>query len=155
MASILEFAGVHYFTKVAFTNTDHHRYYLSQIGSGEPFGNDSLELSSEDDVEKEEVDDDDDDDEDGDWEDEGGWLPSGGNNTRHENPKNDMYLIKDVPYFLRKYKVRFGLATGLHFQSGLTLLKLFTLGRLICLIQGEKLICNNCVKLSNTFHWLI
>ena len=60
---------------------------LSQIGSGEPFGNDSLELSDEDDAEKEEVDDDD--DEDGDWEDEGGWLPSGGNNTRHENPKND------------------------------------------------------------------
>ena len=54
--------------------------------------------------------------------------------------------IKDVPYFLRKYKVRFGLATGLHFQSGLTLLKLFTLGRLICLIKGENLICNNCVK---------
>ena len=45
--------------------------------------------------------------------------------------------IKDVPYFLRKYKVRFGLATGLHFQSGLTLLKLFTLGRLIWLIQGR------------------
>ena len=43
----------------------------------------------------------------------------------------------DVPYFLRKYKVRFGLATGLHFQSGLTLLKLFTLGRLIWLIQGD------------------
>lgn len=63
MASILEFAGVHYFTK---------------IGSGEPFGNDSLELSDEDDAEKEEVDDDDDEDEDGDWEDEGGWLPSGG-----------------------------------------------------------------------------
>ena len=40
-------------------------------------------------MEKEEVDDDDD-DEDGDWEDEGGWLPSGGNNTRQENPKNDI-----------------------------------------------------------------
>ena len=88
-------------------------------------------------MEKEEVDDDDDDD--GDWEDEGGWLPSGGNNTRQENPKNDIAL-KDVPYFLRKYKVRFGLETGLHFQSGLTLLKLFALGRLICLIKDEKLI---------------
>ena len=99
-------------------------------------------------MEKEEVDDDDDDD--GDWEDEGGWLPSGGNNTRQENPKNDIAL-KDVPYFLRKYKVRFGLATGLHFQSGLTLLKLFTLGRLICLIRGEKLICNNCFKTVKHF----
>ena len=46
-----------------------------------------MELSEEDDVEKEEVDDDDDDD--GDWEDVRGWLPSGGNNTRHENPNND------------------------------------------------------------------
>ena len=45
-----------------------------------------MELSSEDDVEKEEVDDDDE-DEDGDWEDEGGWLPSGRNNIRHKNPK--------------------------------------------------------------------
>ena len=43
------------------------------------------ELDEEDDVEKEEVDDDD--EEDGDWEDEGGWLPSGGNNIRHENSK--------------------------------------------------------------------
>ena len=57
-----------------------------------------------------------------------------------------MAQLKDVPYFLEKYKVRFGLPPGLHFQSGLTLLKLFTLGRLICPIKGEKLICNNCVK---------
>ena len=59
--------------------------------------------------------------------------------------KNDT-AIKNIPYFLRKYKVRFGLASGLHFQSGLTLLKLFTLGRLIWLIKGEKLICSNYVK---------
>ena len=43
MATILEFAGVHYFTKVFTTNRHDHQDKHLKVGSGERFGSDGDE----------------------------------------------------------------------------------------------------------------